>query len=52
MPQVEKYLHNAGLTWLSDMLVGLNLYNDDGSKIDRGACGEVTAIQFNVLTAE
>lgn len=52
MPQVEQYWRNAGLAWLSDMLVRPSLYSDDGSKIDRGACGEVAAIHFDVLTAE
>lgn len=34
------------------MLGGLSLYRDDGSNIDRGACGEVAAIHFDVSTAE
>ena len=52
MSQVEHYWRNAGLAWLSDMLVWPSLYSDDGSKIDRGACGEVASIHFDVLTAE
>lgn len=34
------------------MLVWFSLYSDDGSKIDRGVCGEVALIYFDVLIVE